>query len=530
MEQPVVASADEKKAVDPEVSSSSRGDGADDGLINASGHHQELERNFSLVSMCSYAITAGNTWVSLGGTITVAIYNGGPPGVIYEFIAVSVFYWLIAASIAELASAMPTAAGVYHWASVTAGRYGRVVGFFAGWWNFLGWLFALAAVCQIVGAQTVSMYAAFNPGFEQKQWHVFVSFLAITWVSCAIVLFANRILPFVESLGGFFTLVGVFITIIVCASMPAVNGRGHASNDFVWRQWVNSTGYSSNGFVFLLGMLNGAFAVGTPDITSHLAEEIPKPSMNIPKAILAQFIIGFFTTLCYVITIFYGIYDLDLVLDEGSRYFPLAAIYRQATGSAGGALGLIILSFLPLFIACIGLYLTASRTFWTLARDKATPFSTFFSRVSPKHRNPANAILFCAVLSTVLGCIYVGSTTAFSAFVGSFVVLTTLSYLAAILPHLLSRRANVTPGWFWMPAPIGYAVSAVASVYIAVFIVIFCFPFGLPITPADMNYSSLITGGLTLFVAAFWFWRRKTYVGPKQVRLADNSMFAKDAI
>ena len=82
MEQPVVASADEKKAVDPEVSSSSRGDGADDGLINASGHHQELERNFSLVSMCSYAITAGNTWVSLGGTIVCLprfLPSFGPP-------------------------------------------------------------------------------------------------------------------------------------------------------------------------------------------------------------------------------------------------------------------------------------------------------------------------------------------------------------------------------------------------------------------------------------------------------------------
>lgn len=41
----------------------------------------------------------------------MAIYNGGPPGVIYEFIVVSVFYWLIAASIAELASAMPSAGG-----------------------------------------------------------------------------------------------------------------------------------------------------------------------------------------------------------------------------------------------------------------------------------------------------------------------------------------------------------------------------------------------------------------------------------
>lgn len=52
--------------------------------INASGHKQELERNFSLLHVCALAITSGNTWISLGGSVTVAIYNGGPPGVIYE--------------------------------------------------------------------------------------------------------------------------------------------------------------------------------------------------------------------------------------------------------------------------------------------------------------------------------------------------------------------------------------------------------------------------------------------------------------
>lgn len=37
--------------------------------INASGHREELERNFGLVSIVSFAITSGNTWVSLGGTV-----------------------------------------------------------------------------------------------------------------------------------------------------------------------------------------------------------------------------------------------------------------------------------------------------------------------------------------------------------------------------------------------------------------------------------------------------------------------------
>ena len=242
--------------------------------INASGHRQELERNFNLLSVCSLGIASGNTWIALGGSITVAIYNGGPPGVIYEFIAASIFYWFIAASIAELASAMPSAGGVYHWSSIIAGRYGRVCGFFAGWWNFLAWLIGFAASSQISSAQTVSMYSAFHPGFVTQRWHVFVAYIVCIWLSTFVVIFANRALPLVTTFAGFLVLVGVLITIIVCASMAPV----HASNAFVWRDWQNTTGYGSDGFVFLLGMLNGAFAVGTPDVVSHLAEEIPKYS------------------------------------------------------------------------------------------------------------------------------------------------------------------------------------------------------------------------------------------------------------
>jgi amino acid transporter len=67
----------------------------------------------------------------------IALYNGGPPGVIYAFIAVSCMYFMIAACIAEMASAIPSSSGVYHWASVTAGaKYGKIVGYFAGWYVF----------------------------------------------------------------------------------------------------------------------------------------------------------------------------------------------------------------------------------------------------------------------------------------------------------------------------------------------------------------------------------------------------------
>lgn len=53
-------------------------------FINASGHIQEVDRNFGLLSLAGFGLVIGNVWPALGGTLLVAIFNGGPPGAIYE--------------------------------------------------------------------------------------------------------------------------------------------------------------------------------------------------------------------------------------------------------------------------------------------------------------------------------------------------------------------------------------------------------------------------------------------------------------
>lgn len=71
-------------------------------------------------------------------------------------------------------------------------------------------------------------------------------------------------------------------------------------------------------------------------------------------------------------------------------------------------------------------------------------------------------------------------------------------------------------------------MNGFSCLYIVAFIVIFCFPYSAPFDLAAMNWSSLITGGLTLFVAGFWFWRQSDYQGPRLVSL-DEAALAKDA-
>ncbi|OLN97360.1 Choline transport protein 4 [Colletotrichum chlorophyti] len=481
--------------------------------INASGHVQELERNFNLLSLAGVGLVVGNVWPAIGGSILVAIFNGGPPGVLYEFIAVSVCYWTVAASIAELASAIPSSAGVYHWASVTPGRrWGRAVGFLAGWWNYLAWILGAASMASIFGNTVVQMYALNHAGFEARPWHVFVVYIIATWFACAMVCLANGAMPRINDFGVFAILAGFLITVIVVAVMPGRDGRPpHASSSFVWSEWTADIGYP-NGFVFVAGMLNGAFSVGAVDATTHLAEEIPNPQRNVPIAIGLQLSIGFVTGFCYLVTVMYAINDYDALFDSP---YPIAEIYRQATGSAAGATGLLALVLICIGLTLMGLYITCGRTLWALARDGASPRSDMLGHVDHKLAMPMWATVASALLVTILGAIYVGSTTAFNAFVGSFILLSSSSYLAAILPNLLAGRKRVSYGPFHMRGWVGFVINGIACTYMLVWFVIYSFPTALPTDAQTMNYACLIWGGLTILVGLWWLvGARKGYQGP----------------
>ena len=307
--------------------------------------------------------------------------------------------------------------------------------------------------------------------------------------------------------------------------MPSSNGNGYASGSFVWKDWYNQTGYTSNGFVLLLGMLNGASGIGTPDAVTHMAEEMRNPKRDIPWGILAQVVAGFATTVTFYIVLAYAINDLDSVLNSPLPNLPLAAIYLQATNSNAATTGLLLLFFLDCVIATPGTYITSGRMLWTLARDNATPFPTTLSRVSPRFHNPFAATLVVGFINTILGLIYLGSATAFNAFVGCFVIFTTLSYLGAFLPNLLTRRHHVIPGPFWMPEPYGSIVLGVACSYIIVFDVIYLFPYALPTSAETMNYACLLVGGSTIFITAWYRWKRvRGYVGPRVKQEASESV------
>jgi hypothetical protein len=94
----------------------------------------------------------------------------------------------------------------------------------------------------------------------------------------------------------------------------------------------------------------------------------------------------------------------------------------------------------------------------------------------------------------------------------------------AIFPHILTRRSSFVPGFFFMNNTIGFVINILSCIYILAFVVIFCFPYALPVAAASMNYASLMTGGLSIFVAIWWFVRQGEYEGPKNIPLTDKAL------
>jgi amino acid transporter len=248
-------------------------------------------------------------------------------------------------------------------------------------------------------------------------------------------------------------------------------------------------------------------------------------------------ILGAFT---FAITLFYGITDLDAVLNSNGS-FPLAEVYAQATGSTGATFGLLFIIFLSLAPCLIGTFLTVGRTWWALARDNAVPFSGFFSKVDEDLSCPIPATIFTGIMTTAFGAITLGSKAAFSDLVGSFVILTTTSYALAIGGHLFTGRKNLPIGPFckftssiygllqtilsvrvlthWVVTGLGkwgYGINAVAVITIIFFNIIFCFPYALPVETATMNYNSVILAGVVTLTTLWWFVHAlRNYSGPK---------------
>ena len=115
----------------------------DEKVLHGMGYAQELARRMGGFS--NFAISFSIICILAGGitTFPVAMSSGGGFSVAIGWVVGGLFALVVAASIGQIASAYPTAGGLYHWASILGGRGW---GWICAWINMVGLIFVVASV------------------------------------------------------------------------------------------------------------------------------------------------------------------------------------------------------------------------------------------------------------------------------------------------------------------------------------------------------------------------------------------------
>ncbi|KAL9106305.1 MAG: hypothetical protein Q9227_008640 [Pyrenula ochraceoflavens] len=426
--------------------------------LAALGHKQELARNFSTLSMLGLAFAILNSWTALSASLSLALPSGGPTSVIWGLVTAGICNLCLAASLAEFLSAYPSAAGQYHWVAVISWkRWVPLLSWVTGWVNMSGWI-ALVATGGLLGSQLIVGIIGFmHANYDPQRWQQFLIYTGYTLAAFFINAFGTSALPLVTK--GAFTWSIVGFTVI-CITLLACSSGDFQGGDFVYRKFINETGWP-DGIAWLLGLLQGGLGLTGFDAVAHMIEEIPFPTIEGPKIMIE---------------------------------FPLIC----------------------LLFATIGIMTTSSRMTYAFARDGGLPLSRYFAHVHPKLLLPLNSLILTTVLVEIFGLIFLGSSSAFNAITAASVVALGISY--AIPPSinmLRGRRMLPASRPFKLPGPFGWVCNIIGVVYVIVTTVLFVFPPELPVNGSNMNYCVVVFAIILIIAATQWVIDgRKNYTGP----------------
>lgn len=358
-------------------------------------------------------------------------------------------------------------------------------------------------------AGTVAMY---HPDWVAKDWQLLLIFYAICLITLVICATMNRILPMVDTVCAGWTALSI-IVILIALSVKADAGR-HSAGYALGHYDKSFSGWG--GFTFFIGLLPAAYTFSAIGMISAMAEECSDPAVKVPKAISLCVPVGGFAGLFFVLPICFTLPPLeDVIASPYGQALPY--IFYRVMGTPGGGLGLIFLVLVITLFCSISITVAASRCTWAFARDDAIPLSRVWAKVNERLGVPFNALVLTTVVQMLLGLIYLGSSSAFTAFVSVGVIALALSYAIPISISLLHRRREVsTARWNCGPV-IGPIVNVVALCWITFELVLFSMPTALPVTEVTMNYASVVLVGF-LAIAAIWYavHARKVYTGPPE--------------
>jgi amino acid transporter len=139
----------------------------DERMLGDLGYKQELHRGMSAFS--NFAVSMSIICILAGGVTSFHLgycsVGGASIGLGWPLAAL--FALVVASTMAQVASAFPTAGGLYHWASILGGRGW---GWATAWFNLAGLITVLAAIN--VGTYQFALSVV---GIDYNAWNPYVA-------------------------------------------------------------------------------------------------------------------------------------------------------------------------------------------------------------------------------------------------------------------------------------------------------------------------------------------------------------------
>ncbi|KAJ5815789.1 hypothetical protein N7447_008022 [Penicillium robsamsonii] len=438
----------------------------------------------------------------------------------------------IVLSLSEIASIYPTAGGQYHWVHcLTPMTYRVTASWFTGWISIGGQLVFSASAAFAAGLQLQALITLNHlDSYTPNRWQGMLFYWLILAYSTALNIWGSKVLPHTNTTADSESITGVLHVVgflVIVAVMGAMSEKHSAS--YVFAEFSNTSGWDNDGVSWLVGLLSTVYPFLGYDAACHLSEEMPKPSRNVPLAMLGSVIINGVIGLVYAIVLLFSLGDIESLL-QSKTGFPFMQLFLNITGSPAGASVLALCITLIAMAANAACVTSTSRTAWAFARDNGLPWSVFFSEVSTTLKVPVRMVIAVGFLQMLLGLIYLGSSTAFNAVLSMAILGMYASYLSPIVFMLIYGRRRSVPtvsglrsGSFSLGPRWGPIVNIVAIIWLVIAMVFSTFPTVQPVTPENMNYCIVVTMGWMLIGGLYYYLLggRKKFTGPV-VELAED--------
>ncbi|EYE92003.1 putative amino acid permease [Aspergillus ruber CBS 135680] len=487
---------------------------ADSNLENL-GYVPELSRNRSTWQVMFMSFIMASVPYTISTTMTYTMTGGGPSNMIWGWVTICLFMLCLGASLAEITSVFPTAGGVYYQTFALSPPWcRRVMAWICGWCYFAGQVTITLSVnfgttLFFIEALNLFKYAdgtGFTENFEA--WQTYLIFLGITLFTHILPSIGNKWLTYVELFAVFWVIGGIIATIV---TILVVADHGRRPGRWVFGGFEPHSGWP-DGWSFCIGLLQCAYSLSATGMVTSMCEEVRRPAVQVPNAIVGAVIMNMVAGLTYMIPIAFVLPDTSM-LSELSN--PIPTIFLYATGNQVGAFCLCI----PIIILgiCSGItcVTSTSRCTWAFARDRAVPGSRWLKIVNKRLEIPFNALLLGMVIELLLGLIYFGSSAAFSAFSGVGVIFLTLSYTLPVACSFFLRGRKDLKYASYHLGKLGVLCNVVSISWCLLAIPLFCMPTAIPVSRDSMNYAVVVFVGI-IIISAVWYIisGHKNYHGP----------------